>query len=554
MAPHVPRNQAAAKRPAVRGTSAARKPGAAHAACPKLKRAAKKPVKRAKACTKPKTPKVTPKAPPVFLPANPAVSAALPLSPPVGPAPLAGSPAPPSDALTPPASGSPPPTPVLRSFGRADAERLLWRAGFGPRAGDVERLVALGLDGAVASLVRPVGAATLVGPPPHDADGRALAPEDLWGHDHCWWLDRMVRSDQPLVERMTLVWHDWFATSDDKVDNKRQMLDQNALLRRHALGSFAELLRDVTRDPAMLVGLDGIANTRSEPNENHARELMELFTLGAGRDAYTEGDVRELARTMTGWRADWVEGVGLTAFRYDDERHDPQTKTVFGRAGTWGYDDAARLCLEHPAHASFLVAKLWRTFVAEPLGPADAASLEAIYVGGGHQVAPVLEAILKHPALYAGGVLVKPPVVLAAGLLRALGRFVDTVDWTWLCAEAGQLLFRPPNVAGWDDSAWLDTSTWRARWYLAVYAIKDRQVDPWNAPYDQAETPETALQRALAFAGDPAITAEQREALLSFARSCLPAIMASWQLGPLRAERQNALRLLVLTAADHQVS
>ena len=526
--------------------------------CPPAKRGRKRP----KGCVpaKPKTaskrPRVTPKATPVFVPANPAVSAQAPLPAPAVPgAGPATSPPPPGGppAPAPPAAGV---LPTIAVFGAREAERLLWRAGFGPRPGDVERFVALGLDAAVESLVRPTGPAQLVGPAPTDRDGRALAPADLWGHDHCWWLDRMVRSDQPLAERMTLVWHDWFATSDEKVGSRQLMLDQNAVLRRNALGSFTTLLTEVTRDPAMLLWLDAISNRKLEPNENHARELMELFTLGAGRGAYTEADVRELARAMTGWRADWRAGVGWTDFRFDATRHDTTTKTVFGRTGTWGYADATRLCLEHPAHAGFLVAKLWGTFVGERLDAATQARLEALYVGGDREVAPVLEAILKHPALYEGAALVKPPVVLTAGLLRMLGRGVDTTDWAWLGDQAGQMLFVPPNVSGWDDAAWLDTSTWRARWNLVAHALRDRTIDAWTTPpYDTAETPGTAVLRAVAWAGTPAVTPEQRAALLDFAAAAVPASgLASWQQGPYRAQRQNALRLLLLTAADYQVS
>src|SRR4051794_28883138 len=128
----------------------------------------------------------------------------------------------------------------------------------------------------------------------------------------------MVRSDQQLVERMTLVWHDWFATSNDSVGSARLMIDQNETFRAGALGSFKDLLIAVTKDPAMLVWLNGIDNRRRAVNENYAREVMELFTLGADRGAYTEQDVRQLALALTGWRADWVDGTGWTNFRYDD--------------------------------------------------------------------------------------------------------------------------------------------------------------------------------------------------------------------------------------------
>ncbi len=193
-------------------------------------------------------------------------------------------------------------------FGREQAERLLWRAGFGPRKGEAASLAKLGLDGAVRSLTHPKGE-KWVGPAPHDDKGRRLAPADAWGHDHLWWLDRMVRTSRPLVERMTLVWHDWFATSLAGVGSQKLMLEQNKLLRSLSLGSFEKLLKEITRDPAMLLWLSGTQNTKWSPNENYGRELMELFTLGAGR-GYTERDVREQARALTGFESSWKKGVG----------------------------------------------------------------------------------------------------------------------------------------------------------------------------------------------------------------------------------------------------
>ncbi|MGH2837466.1 MAG: DUF1800 family protein, partial [Thermoleophilaceae bacterium] len=160
-----------------------------------------------------------------------------------------------------------PPIPVFAGdFGAREAERLLWRAGFGPRPGEVEALAARGLRGAVLSLTRP-GAEQLEGPAP-TLDGAPLEPNEEWGHDHLWWLDRMVRSNRQLVERMTLNWHDWFATSRAGVSSSALMLKQNELLRRNALGSFRKILTEITRDPAMLLWLSGSENTKWAPNEN----------------------------------------------------------------------------------------------------------------------------------------------------------------------------------------------------------------------------------------------------------------------------------------------
>ena len=458
---------------------------------------------------------------------------------------------PPKPVPNPPSGGKlpPPPDPSHRN-----AERLLWRAGFGPRPGDVEHVVNVGLDAAIKELTRPSGAAKLTGPAPVDDDGNALAPADAYGHDHLWWLDRMVRSDQQLVERMTLIWHDWFATSDDKVGSQQLMLDQNETMRTHALGSFQDLLLALTRDPAMLVWLDGIENSASDPNENYAREVMELFTLGADRGAYTEQDVRELARALTGWRADWVDNVGLTNFRYDARRHDGTSKTVFGHSGNFDWQDAVRLCLENPYHASFFVTKLWGYFVPTAMDTATQAALQKIYTDSSYAIAPVVEAILKHPDFYSDRVLVKSPVVYNAGLLRANRLPIDTTAWVWLGTLAGQQLFFPPNVSGWDDSSWLDTSTWRGRSMMVTWVAHSNWIDPWddNLVYDANEDAGGAVTAALSFLDNPSLSSEMRDALVAFAGSCLPAVMAPWEQKPYRAMRQNALRHLILTSSDWQ--
>jgi hypothetical protein len=444
---------------------------------------------------------------------------------------------------------------VQADFGHAQAERLLWRAGFGPRPGDVDRFAQMGIDATVAELLNPPPA-QLDGPAPHTEEGDPLAPEDLWGHAHCWWLDRMVRSNQPLVERMTLVWHDWFATSTDKVGSWRLMLAQNELLRGHALGSFRDLLLDVTKDPAMLLWLDGIENTKRDPNENYGREVMELFTLGADRGAYSEQDVRELARAFTGWRATWVDPDGWQNFRYDPNRHDTGNKTVFGHTGNFDWQDGCRLCLESPFHASFFVTKLWACFIPTPPDAATQAALQDLYVNNGYGIAPVLAAILKHPDLYTGQALTKPPVVYTAGILRGSGQFIESTAWSWLDDGAGQFLFYPPNVSGWDDSRWLDTSSWRGRWDIVAWATRNQGVNPWDDanPYDRTEDAPTALSRARAALGNPSLTPETEAALLAFATTSLPAVMATWQKGPYRAMRQNALRMLILTSADFHTS
>jgi uncharacterized protein DUF1800 len=472
-------------------------------------------------------------------------------------------PAPPPPA--PPQPSGPPPDPFRSPistysgpFGRAQAERLLWRAGFGPSPGWPEVLAALGVHGSVRALVHPDGPETFTGAAPTWVSGGVptpILPLDRHGHDHLFWLDRMVRTNQPLVQRMALIWHDWFATSDAGIDSRRMMLDQYELFRAHGRGSFEDLVRRVTTDPAMIIWLNQNENRRNAINENYARELMELFTLGADRGAYSEQDVRQLARSLSGWRADWTSGIGWNNFRWDPGRWDAGSKTVFGQTGAFTWEDAYRMCVRHPMHASFFVEKLWSYFIPTPPPPAEAEALARFYVESGRQIAPVVRAILLHPHLYEGPRMVKPPVVYTAGLLRALRRAVDTEAWYWLGEGAGQRLFWPPDVAGWDDSRWLDTSTVKGRWEIARQALSLHHVG-WSqhGSYGAAETPQQAVDRALATWAGPGVTAETRASLLDFASTCMPPPGNGYQQNAYRAMRQNALLQLIATSPDLQTS
>ncbi len=472
---------------------------------------------------------------------------------------LPGAPAPPAIPVSPPPPSSGAPPAQAAAITLAQARRLLWRAGFGPTSGQAESLAGQPVEQVIHSLTRPSGPAVLTGPEPTDDEGNALTPADSWGEDHCWWLDRMVRSDQQLVERMTFIWHDWFANSNEKVNDQQKMLDQNQLFRENALGSFHDLFLSVTTNPAMLIFLDGIYNDRHEPNENYAREMMELFSLGADRGAYTEDDVREMARALTGWTADWTESSGLQNFRFEASRHDNGNKTVFGQTGNWNYVDAVRLCVTHPLHASFFVSKLWSYFVPAPPDEATLASLEGTYLETGYSIRAVVEAILQHPDFLEGPDLVTPPVVYNAGLLRAIGRPIDTTGWAWLCSGAGQQLFYPPNVSGWDFTRWLDTSTIKARWELASYVTDKTYCNPWPGKgeprYSETEQPAEAVAAALAYWSEPSLSPESEQCIAAFAESCLTGVAnAQWEQSPYRAIRQNALRMLIATSPDMQVS
>jgi uncharacterized protein (DUF1800 family) len=434
-------------------------------------------------------------------------------------------------------------------FGKQQAERLLWRAGFGARAGEAEALTKLGMKHAVHALTRPAPYA-LSGPAPVDEKNRPIAPADAVGHDHLFWLDRMVRTNAPMIERMALVWHNWFATSNLGVASQQLMLAQNEMFRENALGSFKDLLLNATQDPAMLVWLNGNQNIKQHPNENYGREMMELFTLGAGR-GYSERDVREQARALTGFRNDWDDDKGPVNFRYDPERHDSGTKRIFGKRGRFGWKDSCRLAVHHPNHRSFLVRKLWSYFIPSPPSAATRRALEQLYVGNQFAVRPVIEAILRHPRLYTGPRMVKPPVVYLAGMLRATKRGIDTEAWTWLSNQAGQQLFYPPNVAGWDDDRWLDTASFLARWNIAGRVLRPAVLETSHkGPLD----PDKLVERALEFWGTPPLTSTTYRALKSFAARAVGDADQRWKKAQYPALIENALRHLIAISPDLQTS
>jgi uncharacterized protein (DUF1800 family) len=302
------------------------------------------------------------------------------------------------------------------------------------------------------------------------------------------------------VEKMTLFWHDHFATLDQDTP---LMLEQNKKLRRRALGSFRSLLRTVTLDPAMQLFLSLANSHRDAPNENYARELMELFTLGKG---YTERDIREAARALTGFTARW-SGGRFRGIGYDRHAHDEGVKRIFGRKGRFDWRDVLELVLRHPRHPAFLVEKLWAFFVSAPLDRGTRRQLVRIYTRSRLEIKPVVGAILAHPALYAEldrPDMVKSPVVYVAGALRATGRGVDTGDWAWMLGAMAQQPFRPPSVAGWDwGPAWLSTDTMRARFIFATHLLRHPSlaVADLSTPIDMS--PGEQLAQARRAVGEP---------------------------------------------------
>jgi uncharacterized protein (DUF1800 family) len=275
---------------------------------------------------------------------------------------------------------------------------------------------------------------------------------------------------------------------------------------------------------------------------------MELFSLGASR-GYGERDVREQARALTGFAH--KERNDRDVFYYDAERHDTGTKRIFGKSGRFTWRDAVRLCVEHPKHPSFFVRKMWSYFIPTPPSGATQRALERLYTRS-DDIRAVVIAILKHPDFYRGPRMVKPPVVHTAGLLRGMRRPIDTSDWVWIASLTGQRLFYPPSVAGWDDSRWLDTASFRGRWLIANYALHPEAIQP-SRDYPRSIDPDDVLARAHAFWGKPTLSRQTQGILRNFARRAI---------GPASAPRdrrvtnavltENALRQLIAVSPDLQ--
>ena len=236
------------------------------------------------------------------------------------------------------------------------------------------------------------------------------------------------------------------------------------------------MLNAMTTDPAMLLWLSGSGSTKEAPNENYAREMQELFTLGAG-EGYSERDVREHARALTGWTNTWNSATGEQEnFHFDPALHDDGVKTIYGKRGRFAWRDSVRLVLDHPDHPRHFVTKLWSYFCPEPLSAADTRAAQHLYVSSGKRIRPVVEAMLMHPLIHDGPRMVKPPIVQIAGMLRGIGRYIDTDAWAWESSLVGQMPFYPPNVAGWEAERWLNTGTWLARFNLCSQMIDEKRV------------------------------------------------------------------------------
>ena len=272
-----------------------------------------------------------------------------------------------------------------------------------------------------------------------------------------WWLYRLIHTQQPAIEKLVVFWHGHFATSASKILSPSLMLRQNETLRRGAMGPFEQLVLEISRDPAMLLYLDNATNRRNRPNENYARELLELFCLGLGN--YNEQDIRELARAFTGWE---LRGE---SFQFNRFQHDPTEKTLFGKGGLYSGEQAVAAVVANPEASRFIARKLFRYYVSDA-DDIDAALVEPLAEclrENQFDIRTGLRKLFTSRLFYsdvARAKKIRSPVDLSVGLLRSLSGTTNTIGLAESMRELGQALFYPPNVKGWDGGRqWINSAT-----------------------------------------------------------------------------------------------
>jgi Protein of unknown function (DUF1800) len=376
------------------------------------------------------------------------------------------------------------------------AGHLYRRAAFGATWAELHRAVQSGPDAAIDRLLQGGDGADAFDRDTHKL-AEAIRKANNGPQARAWWLYRMLYSPHPLRERFTLFWHNHFATSNAKVQNAGYMLGQYDLMYRHALGNFRELLQEMSKDPAMMVWLDTSLSKKGMPNENYARELMELFSLGIGH--YTEDDIREAARAFTGWE------LKAGQSQFNAAQHDPGEKKVLGQAGKWTGEDVVRICLDQPSCPRFIVTKLYQFLISESAPPAEElmAPLAERFRASGFDFGDLVRTVLRSNLFFsphAYRARVKSPVDFALGIVRGLEGRVGTTALSVALEGLGQSVFYPPSVKGWDGGpAWLSGQTLLFRQNLSL-ALTSTEDDRFGRRCDPAE-----LARRHDIRGDPQI-------------------------------------------------
>jgi len=356
-------------------------------------------------------------------------------------------------------------------------DHLLRRAGFGTTLQERSYYNKLGFDGTLNELLHPEKVK-------EDALEKLIYEQNLdftdIGDLRRWWIYRMMFTKRPLLEKLTLFWHGHFATSNaGKINNPYLMYQQNLTFRTLGLGNFQNLLMAVSKDPAMIIWLDNQQNTKNKPNENYAREVMELFTMGIGN--YSEGDVKEAARAFTGWEAP-------NGYYFNRKQHDPGAKTFLGQTGNFSGEDIVRILAAKPETAKFLSRKLIVYFCMDRPDDPFVERVADSYLQSKQDIRTVMHTIFTSDEFRsekAYHTKIKSPAEFVIGTLKTLEVDKIDADLPAVLARMGQNLFEPPNVKGWDGGmTWIATDTLMERFNFAArissqrFDAKDGYINP----------------------------------------------------------------------------
>jgi uncharacterized protein (DUF1800 family) len=409
---------------------------------------------------------------------------------------------------------------------RSQIAHLLRRAGFGATQAELDQYTPLGFAGAVDRLLHPEQV-------DDSATDQALAPlaATLNGPRQIeaakyWWLNRMLYTRRPLQEKMTLFWHNHFATANSKVNNSVLMLQQIQLFRDNGLGNFEALLRKVTRDPAMLIWLDNRLNRKAAPNENYAREVQELFTVGIGN--YTEQDVQEAARAFTGHTLDRTLN-----YAFNQNQHDGGTKTFEGQTGNWDADDILAILVRNPATARFVTTKLFTWFVYDSPDASVIDRLASSFAASGFDIRAVLQDIFTGPEFLSPQAfhgVIKQPVEFVVGSLKSLNVQNVGPDVTAELRRMGQDLLNPPDVSGWrGGTAWINSTTlferfnWGDRLAMGRDASKPYFADvPGQIQAQGVSSADALVDYYVSQLVDGDVTPDARQALVDYLNTPMP--------------------------------
>ncbi len=419
--------------------------------------------------------------------------------------------------------------PYPGTLGERAAAHLLRRAGFGGTPAEIARYSAMRATDAAAALLAMPSASSIAPPEQAQVDGplRQGETRESLAALQLWWLNRMLNTPAPLQEKMTLYFHGHF-TSRATPRFPRITYNQNALFRRYAAGNLRELTREVSKDAAMLIYLDGAENVASHPNENYARELMELFTLGV--DNYSENDVRESARAWTGWRV--VRRTDSVVF--DEARHDAGSKTFLGRTGNFNGDDIVDIIFDQPQCARFFAASLLNWFVYNDPEPELVDAVAGVMRAHRYELAPVLGTIFASNVFYGERsyrALVKSPVEFVVGTYKTLGLSEIGEMAIPSLQQMGQRLFFPPSVAGWPGGKnWLTSGTMidRQNFLTRLLGSQTLRTSSWlrQLPVAPASAAGVLAQRIVQNDVSPASRSELEAYLGGAGSAALPSLSA----------------------------